>query len=85
MQDVEIRYAFVRKTDNLGINNQGFRKAGRFLDNPRIARRPVRPVLGVEPHSSIANVNLQPIAVMLQLVRQTRANRRRKDHGGRHG
>jgi hypothetical protein len=58
MQDVEIRNAFVRKADNLGINNQGFTEAGGFLDNPRIALRPVGPVFGVEPHPTIADVNL---------------------------
>ena len=55
MQNVEIRNAFVRKADNLGINNQRFPKAGRFLDDPRIAFRPVGPVPGGESYPTIAS------------------------------
>ena len=37
--------------------------------NKGIAFRPVGPVHGVEPHPAIADMDLQPVAVMLQLVR----------------
>ena len=33
-------------------------EAGGFLDNSRIALRPVRPIFGVEPHAAVADVNL---------------------------
>jgi hypothetical protein len=81
MEDVEIRNAFVRKADNLGINNQRFAKSGGFFDNTRIALRPVGPVPGVETHATVANVYLQPVPVVLQLVRPTGTGRRLTDDG----
>ena len=73
MQDVEIRNAFVRKADNLGINNQRFTEPGRFLDNARIALGPIGPIHCKKTYSALAYVNLQPVAVVLQLVQPARS------------
>ena len=44
--------------------------------NTGIAFRPVGPVHGVEPRPAIADMDLQPVAVELQLVRPARTTRR---------
>src|SRR5262249_23625988 len=62
--------------DNLGVNNQRRTKPSRFLHDTRIAFGPIISVHRVETHPTIADVNLQPIAVMLQLVRPARPRRR---------
>lgn len=64
VQGIEIRNAFGIETDNFGINNQGLTEPSRFLDNAWIALSPIRAVHGVEPHSSVADVDLQPIAIV---------------------
>ncbi|MGB9020715.1 MAG: hypothetical protein WCC77_24205, partial [Pseudolabrys sp.] len=45
----------------------------RSIDNQRIAFRPVGSVHGVEAHPAIADMYLQPVAVMLQLMRPARS------------
>src|SRR6476661_2013606 len=55
--------------DNLSINNQRRTKPSRFLHDTRIALRPIISVHRVETHPTVAYMDLQPIAVMLQLVR----------------
>jgi hypothetical protein len=48
----------------------------------RVALGPVRAVDRVEPNASIADMDLQPIAIVLQLMRPTGATRRlRHDYG----
>jgi hypothetical protein len=45
----------------------------RGIDNQRVALRPIRTIDCVEPHPAIPDMDLQPIAVMLQLVRPARS------------
>ena len=47
----------------------------RFLDNARIAFRPVSPVHCVEFYSAVADMNLKAVAVMLQFVNPARTGR----------
>ena len=75
VQGIELRRAFLIKTDDLGIQNGGALDAACFLDNARIAVGPVVAVHREQPHPTIADVDLQPVAVMFQLVHPTRANR----------
>ena len=69
MQGVEIRNAFGRQVDNLGVNNQRRTKPGRLLHNARIALGPVSPVHRVKANAVLADMDLQPVAVVLQLMR----------------
>src|SRR5262245_2701439 len=63
--------------DNLGINNQWRTEPNRLLHNTWIAFGPIVSVHRVETHATVTDVDLQPIAVMLQLVRPTRTGGRR--------
>jgi hypothetical protein len=55
---------------------------GRVPDDQGVALGPVRAVDRVEPNASIADMDLQPIAIVLQLMRPTGATRRlRHDYG----
>src|SRR5262245_18208444 len=69
VQDGEIGYALLEETNDLGIHDRAAFDASRFLYNTRVALRPVRAVDCVEPHPSVSNMDLQPIAVVLQLMR----------------
>ncbi|MFZ0356021.1 MAG: hypothetical protein WAM12_20355, partial [Pseudolabrys sp.] len=66
MQGIEIRNAFGIETDNFGINNQRLTEPSRFLDNAWIALSPISAVHGVEPHPSVANMDLQAVAIVLE-------------------
>src|SRR5690349_6320920 len=72
MQSVEVRNAIGRQMNNLGVNNQRLTQERRFLHNARIAFGPVVSVHRIQTHATIADVYLQPVAVMLQLVQPTR-------------
>jgi len=56
------------RTDYLGVDDRMTFDPRRFLNNARITFRPVSGVHCVEFHSAIADVNLEPVAVMLQLM-----------------
>jgi hypothetical protein len=57
-------------------------ESGSFSDDARIAFRPVGSVDRVQTHPTIADMDLQPIPVMLQFVRPAGATRRlRYDYG----
>ena len=58
--------------NNLGVNNQRLSETSCFLHDTRIALGPVISVHRVELYPAIADMDLQPIAVMLQLVRPPR-------------
>ena len=70
MQGIELRHAFVIETDHLGIENGNALDARRFLDDARVAVSPVGPVHRIETHPPIAEMDLQPIAVMLSSCAQ---------------
>ena len=80
-----------RQADDLGVEDGGAFDPRRFLDDARIALGPVGGVHGVEPHPPVADVDLQPIAVVLEFVRPAGTARRllgdgrtaRMDEGGR--
>ena len=76
MQGVEIGSTLIVETNHLGIHNRAAFDTRRFPHNAGIALRPVGSVHGVEPNAAIADMDLQPIAVVLQLVHPTRAGRR---------
>jgi hypothetical protein len=71
LQGVEIRNAFGRQVNNLGINNQRLTGPSCFLYNTRIAFGPVSSVHRVKANAILADMDLQPIAVVLHLVRPT--------------
>ena len=77
MQCIEIRNSLFVETDHLGIYNSTAFEARGILHNAGIAFGPIGPVHGVEPHTGIADVDLQPIAVALQLVRRSLDDRLR--------
>jgi hypothetical protein len=58
MQGVEISIAIGRQMYDLGIDDQGLTKTGRFPDNARIALRPVGAVPCVEPHAAVTDMDL---------------------------
>ena len=71
MQRIENGHSIRVQPDYLGVDNRRAFYASRVPDNQRITLRPVCAIDCVEPHPAIANMNFQPIAVMLQLVRPT--------------
>src|SRR5262249_9316103 len=85
MQGVEIRHTIRTNPHELGIKYRGPVDSVSTLDNQRIAFQPICAVDGVEPHSTVTNVDLQPIAIMFQLVRPTRSAWRSTGYGGTTG
>ena len=91
MQGIELRHTPVIETDHLGIKDGSTLAARSFLDNARITVRPIAAIHRVESHPPVADMDLQPIAVMLEFmrpagfIRWTFSNRRsaRGDEGGR--
>src|SRR5262249_32927956 len=75
VQSVEIRNAIGRQVNNLGVDNQRRSEPSGFFHNARIAFGPIISIYCVEPHPSVAHMNLEAIAVMLQLVRPARSTR----------
>ena len=73
MQRIEIRNPIGADPDNLSVKNCIAFDMCRSIDNQRIAFRPVGSVHGVEAHPAIPDMDLQPVAVMLQLVRPARS------------
>ena len=57
-----------------GVNNQWCTETRRFLHDTRISLRPIIPIHRIEPHAVIADVNLQPIAIVLEFVHPARAS-----------
>src|SRR5262245_9819654 len=72
MQSVEIRNAIGRQVNNLGVDNQRRSEPSGFFHNARIAFGPIISIYRVETHPPVADMNLQSITVMLQLVRPAR-------------
>src|SRR4029453_13706877 len=62
--------------DYLGIHDRGHIESRRFLHDQRIAVAPVVSIDRVEPHPTVADVDLQPVPVVLQLMRPTRSGGR---------
>ena len=73
VQRVEVRNPIQPNPDNLSVKNCVAFDMCRSIDNHRIAFRPVGSVHGVEAHPAIADMDLQPVAVMLQLMRPARS------------
>jgi hypothetical protein len=70
--------------DYLGIHDRGHIESRRFLHDKRIAIAPIVSIDRVKPHPTIADMDLQSIAVVLQFVRPTRPGRRlRRKSSGR--
>jgi hypothetical protein len=72
MEGIKNGHAIRIQPDDLGINDRRTFNATRVPDDQRVALRPVSAVDCVEAHPPIANMDLEPIAVMLQFVRPTR-------------
>ena len=66
-------YAAFTATDDLSIENRIAIDTRRFFDNTRIAFGPIISVHREQTHPTIAHMDLQPIAVMLQLMRPARS------------
>jgi hypothetical protein len=65
MQGVELRHALVIEIDHLGIEDGSTLDECGLLDDARIAAGPVGPVHRVEAHPPVADMDLQPITVVL--------------------
>src|SRR5262245_29704621 len=76
MQRIENSHSVRVQPDNLGVDNRGAFYASRVPDNQRITLRPLSAVDGVEAHPPISNMDLEPIAIVLQFVRPARSRRR---------
>jgi hypothetical protein len=72
MQVREIRHSVLSCTDHLGIKNGRAFDPDRFLNDARVTVGPVIAIDRIETHASIADVDLEPIAVVLELVRPAR-------------
>jgi hypothetical protein len=69
MQGIENRHSIRVQPNHFSIeDNRAIDLAG-GLDDQRVAFRPVRTVDRIETHPSIADADLQSVAVMLQLMR----------------
>jgi hypothetical protein len=79
MQCVEVGRTIGIEPDDFGIEDRAAINLGGGFGDQRITFRPIRTVDRVEPHPAIADVDLQPITVMLQLVCPARAARRLSD------
>ena len=75
MQGVELRHALAIETDHLGIEDGSALDARRFLDDARIAVGPVGTIHRIEAHPPVADMDLQPIAVMFEFMRPAGALR----------
>src|SRR5262245_33290647 len=73
MQGVEIRHPVEAKPDNLSVEDCRSVEACCRLGHERIAFRPVCTIDGEETNPTISDMDLQPIAVMFQLMRPARA------------
>jgi len=80
MKGIEIGHAIRPDSDDLGIKNCVAVDPGSSFDNARIAFRPIGSGDRVEPHPTITDMDLQPIAVMLQLMRPAGTARRLSCH-----
>src|SRR4029450_1578238 len=58
--------------DYLGIHDRGHIESRRFLHDKRIAIAPIVSIDRLKPPPTTAAMDLQPITVMLQLMRPTR-------------
>jgi hypothetical protein len=72
VQHVEIGYALLNETNDLGIHDHAAFDASSFLYDARVALRPVGTIHCEQAHTPIADVDLQSIAIMLQLMRPAR-------------
>src|SRR5262245_59533601 len=73
MQRIENGHSFRIQPDHLSVDNRGTLNARRGFNDHRIAFRPICSVDCVQTHPPIANMDLEPVTVMLQLVRPARS------------
>ena len=92
MQRVEVANAVLIGTAALRIYDRLLDRQSRgVLDNPRIAVAPIDPGSGEQAHPSIADMDLQPVSIMLDFMDPARTRRRpfrygrqaRRHKGGR--
>ena len=77
MQRIEIGNAVSASAAALGVHHGAANgQSCRILDNPRIAVRPIVSVAGEKAHPIVANMNLEPVAVMLDFMNPAGAGRR---------
>src|SRR5262249_38664940 len=69
MQRIEHRHAICIEPDHFSVHDCRAVNATRVSDNQRVALGPVGAVDSVETNTTIADVDLQSIAVMLEFVR----------------
>jgi hypothetical protein len=68
VQPVKVRNALAIGADNLRIHNGAHVEPGRVLHNQGVAVRPVMAPHREQAHSTVPYMDLQSIAVMLELV-----------------
>ena len=82
MQRVEVVNAVLVGTAALRINDRLLDREPRcVLDNPRVTVALIDAGSGEQPHPSIADMDLQAVAVMLDFVHPQRADGRPLGHG----
>src|SRR5262245_14796092 len=69
VQHVAIGYALLDETNDLGMHDRAAFDASSFLNNARVALRPVGAIHREQTHPTITHMDLLSIAVMLQFVR----------------
>ena len=75
MQKFKIRNSIFASTNDFRIDNRGTIQPTGLRNYEWVAGGPVSTVHRVETHASIANMDLQSIAVVLQLMRPARTAR----------
>ena len=66
VQGIKISHPVLAGANHLGIENSRALKPVGFVNDERIAPCPVSAIHHVEAHPSVADVNLQPIAVVFE-------------------
>ena len=72
MQCFKVGHTIGIEPDNFSVKNGRALNPRHVLDDQRVALRPIRAIHCVEAHPAITNVDLQPIAIVLQLMRPAR-------------
>ena len=75
VQKFKIRNSIFASTNDFRIDNRGAIQPTGLRNYDRVAGGPISTVHRVEAHATVANMDLQSIAVMLQLMRPARTTR----------
>ena len=85
VQAIKVRHAVLSSAHDLSVDDCGVFDPGGIFKNERVTFRPICRIHRIEPHPPIADVDLQPVAVVLQFMHPTGTARRVLSHVGRQG